>query len=251
MPALENIVKLYNDEITLIFEPKKHTYTIDGEFVTGVTGAIGVIDKPALMYWAVNKCVEHLKGVWEAGESYDEVEIDQMLGDAKYAHRVRKEYAAGIGTMVHEWVEKWIKGENPKPPVNEMMLNATKLFLKWVKDNDVEFLHSERKVYSKKYNYAGTCDFVAKIGGKMIVGDIKTSTGIYDEYFFQTAAYQQALMEEFPEYKFDSNVIIRTGKDGSFEIGESVQFKENIKAFLGALAIYNRQQELKTKKMGK
>ena len=56
---------------------------------------------------------------------------------------------------------------------------------------------------------------------------------------------------EFPEDIYHSNVIIRCGKDGKFEIGESESFEKNLKAFLGAKAIFDRQQELKGNKNGK
>ena len=245
---MENI-KLYNDEIELIFDEAKHLYTVNGEPVTGVTGALQTIAKPALLYWAVNMAIQYLEKKWIPGVGYDEIQIQKTLAEAKKAHRVFKKEAGDIGTLIHQWIEKWIKGEEPATPVNEVMKKATDSFLEWVDEFKIEFLHSERKVYSKKYGYAGTCDFVAKVHNETIVGDIKTSSGIYPEMHFQTAAYQQALQEEFPDMKFEANVIIRCGKDGTFEISETEDFDKNIKAFLGALAIYNRQQDLKTKEM--
>ena len=53
---------LYNGEITLCFDPGRHRYYVNGEWVPGVTGAVGVIDKSApLMWWAVNQSLDYLR----------------------------------------------------------------------------------------------------------------------------------------------------------------------------------------------
>lgn len=246
----KEVYKLYDDEIELHFDPQSHIYTVDGKKVTGVTGATGIINKPALIYWAVNQAVESLQGRLEPDKKYDELEIRDMLETAKTAHRKFSKDAADIGTMIHEWIEKWIKGDKPKLPTNEILHKAVSSFMGWAKKSKAEFIHTERKVYSKKYNYAGTCDFVAKIDGKYVVGDIKTSSGFYPEMFFQVAAYQQALKEEL-DLKFSSNVIVRCGKDGALEIKETKEFKENFGAFLGALNLYNRLQNIKDQEVAK
>lgn len=245
--ALETII-LYHGAITIVFDPMKHLYTLDGVPVPGVTGVIGMINKPALIPWAANMAAQRMGELLKPGVAYDEVQIKEMLGEAKVAHRRKKEAAGDVGTLIHKWIERWIKGENPEPPVNEVMKYATGKFLEWQKQYDVKFVFSERRIYSKKYHYAGTCDFVGTIGGKRIVGDIKTNSAVYPEMWFQTAAYQQALSEEFPEDEYEGTVIIRCGKDGSFEISETLHgdFKKNIKAFLGALALYNRMADIKT-----
>jgi len=238
-------IKLYNGTIELAFEPNRHLYTANGEIVYGVTGILGVINKPALIPWAVNTVITNLTDALKPGQSYDEIELSKMLNEAKNIYAKKRDDAGDVGTMIHAWIEKWINGENPDKPVNEMMAIAVDSFLKWVAENKVEFIHSERKIYSKQYKYAGTLDFLAKMDDKYFVGDIKTSSGIYPEMFFQTAAYQNAYTEEFPEIGIDRNVIIRCGKDGSFEIGESKEHEKNFDAFLGALKLYNRLQEIK------
>lgn len=240
-------IKLYNDEIELCFEEKRHLYTVDNTKVAGVTGVTGVLNKPALVYWAVNKAVEYLDNTLEPGKAYDEIQLKKLLEEAKFAHRKASGDAADIGTIVHNWIESYIKGENPEPPINEKLKKSTQAFVKWTEENDVKFVLSEKKVYSRKYNFAGTLDFTAYIGKRkqMVIGDVKTSTGVYPEMFFQTAAYQLARQEEHPEEKYYSNIIVRCGKDGTLEVVESRQYKKNARCFLGLLAAYNRQSELK------
>lgn len=236
---------LYNGEVELFFQEDKHLYTIGGFQVDGTTTALGIINKPALMYWAVNMALEYIGNNLKPGQALDEVQLKNLLADAKVAHKKKSTDAANIGTMIHEWIEQWITGKNPKTPINIMMKLATDKFLEWVKENKVEFVDSERIVYSRKWGYAGTLDFIATINGKFVLGDFKTSTGIYDEYWLQVAAYEQAYREEFPDKQIDGAVIVRCGKDGSLEIKESDAYKDNVMAFNAALVLYRRLKKMK------
>lgn len=50
--------KLYDGQVLLEFDPNKHQYFVDGEQVDGCTGILGVLNKPALIPWAVGVCVD-------------------------------------------------------------------------------------------------------------------------------------------------------------------------------------------------
>lgn len=234
---------LYNNTVHLVFDEIRHVYTVGGKRVEGVTGVTGVINKPALMYWSVKMAVEYLQDNLKPGVSYDEIEIQKLLAGAKMAHRTKKTDAGDLGTLVHQAIETFIrKGETTKL-INPIAKASFEQFVKWATDNQVTFSESERKIYSKKYNYAGTMDFVCTMKGKLFVGDTKTSSGIYDEMFFQTSAYQQAYEEETGK-KIDGQIIVRVGKDGSLEVQENYEYEKNIIAFNGALVLYRRIQEL-------
>ena len=90
-------------------------------------------------------------------------------------------------------------------------------------------------------------DFACVIDGKTFVGDIKTSNAIYNEYWFQTSAYQQAYTEETGT-KIDGQLIVRVSRSGDFEIQENYDYEENVRAFNGALVLYRRIQQLKDEK---
>lgn len=245
--------KLYNGEIELDFNEEKHLYTVNGKKVDGTTGVLNVISKPALMYWAVNMSVEFFQTAIKPGVVYDEVQLKAMADGMKTAHRKRSTDAADIGKMVHDWIKSYLEGKKPAMPVNEQILNAVKTFLAWEKEYNVKFLHSEKILYSKKYNYAGTLDFIAEMdtpdhdGRIKVLGDFKTSSGIWDEYWFQTAAYQQAYLEEFPEEFIAGQTIVRIGKDGSLEVKNSKpgDYEENLEAFNAALILHRRINVLK------
>jgi len=245
---------LYKGDVILDFNAFKHVYTVDKEKITSVTTVLNVINKPALVAWAARMATEHVIENIIPGHSYDEVELNTIFEGAKKAHWQKKTTAGDIGTLVHNWIENYINGENPGMPVNEMLNDAVSKFLDWVKENDVKFLKAEEPVFSRKYRYAGIIDFICTINGKLYIGDIKTSKGIYPEYLLQTAAYRYARSEEYPTEEYVGQVIVRCGKDGSFEtavVEDEELYKEMVIAFLSAQRLQGTLNKLKKYKPSK
>jgi hypothetical protein len=246
--------KLYNGEITLEFNETTHTYTVDDKIIYGVTSIVGVLDKPALIYWAVGKAIDFLKQVLTPGLVIDEVNLPAMLEGAKTAHRKHLKDASDIGTAVHDYLERYLtaginKEKLPPMPVNQNIKAGIKAVLEWAKENNVRFLASERKIYSKKYGYAGTLDALAEVNGKLAIVDFKTSNGIYEDYFLQTAAYARAVEEEDGK-KIEECWILRIPKDGSeFATAKDEMVEMNFRSFLGCLENYKRKMYLKSKKI--
>jgi len=250
--------KLYGGKVILNFDDKKHIYSVNDKTVYGVTSIIGVLDKPALIYWAVNMAVEFLGNNLIAGKSYDEVEIKTLLEDARKAHRIKKDKSADIGTMIHDWLDKYTKARIekkpvPKRPINKEMKNAIDGFFKWAKDNNVKLISCEQKIYSKKYCYAGTYDLEAMVNGKRTIIDFKTGKAIYPEMFLQASAYLQAREEEMGN-KYDGGVaILRLSQENkekevtSFEVQQVSREKVQklIRVFRCCLGIYVWKRMLK------
>lgn len=241
----------YNKTLHLHFDAKKHHYTADleGKYqdktFDGVTSVLGIIAKPALVYWAANKAAEYIDANLPVNTAIDEVQKVKLIEGAKTAHRSFLKDAADYGTLLHNWIEKYIKGQNPEIPTNETLKKAVEQFLEWKEKHKVKFLESEKKVASLKYEFCGTCDLIAEIDDKVVLGDIKTSSGVWNEYWLQTAAYKGAYLEEFPDKKIDHTLILRCGKDGVFEVKELNDFEKNYNAFVAALILYRREKEMK------
>lgn len=227
---------------TLIFEEGRHRYYLEGHSdkpFTGVTTVLGVIAKPALIAWSAKMAVEYIEQNFPSAEELltGKVKLSDLFKEAKNAHNKKKDKAADIGTQVHTAVEEWIK-EKKIPELNEEGMAMFNKFVGWATENNVTFLDSERRMYSKEKWIAGTADFVCEIGGKKYLGDLKTSSGIYGrEYFAQCAAYR-FMAEEHGDKDFHGSIIVRVGKDGSFETKESFDYETDLKMFLAALEIY-------------
>jgi hypothetical protein len=252
------VTKLYGGKIDLLFDDKRHIYYVNGKVIDGVTTVIGVIDKSGpLMYWCANLTKEYLSEKLKPGISFDEIEIKDMLDSASRQYLIKRDKAADIGTCVHKFCEDYInfklgKSEQPEEPINPLIKNGANSFLKWVTDNNVEFVFTERKIYSQKYGYAGTLDILGKVNGNLAIIDIKTSKGIYSSYHLQVAAYREALIEEL-DLDIKESWILKLGKeDGSFEAkridSNGDNHKKDFEGFFGALKVYRRIKELNYQK---
>lgn len=93
-------------------------------------------------------------------------------------------------------------------PVEKMVLKGISQFHDWASQHDIEWLFTERVIYSKALNYAGTADFGAYIDGKLTLGDYKTGKNVYTDHGMQTASYACALREELEEWEACRNRMI-------------------------------------------
>lgn len=205
--------------------PNRHMYYIDGKRKTGVTTYCGIKDKSRpLVIWATDLAREYLLGL--------EKITKKDIITACSLHEEYKQKAAAVGDEVHHWVENYINGENPAMPEQPEAAVGVTAFLEWESQNKVKFISSERVVYSKKHDYVGKMDIEAKVNGKLCLIDIKTSNGMYNEYYMQTAAYVRADEEESGK-KYHGRWIIRLAKETEKEYMERMQAKNEIKAAKG------------------
>ena len=262
-------VSLYKGKLNIAFHwsdvnPKIHHYTLNDKKLISVTGALGMIGKPQLLYWAVNLACDHLKEALDNGQPITYA----MIEAAREMHGVKSAEAAEIGTRVHAWAQSFINGENPQlpdPDTDPLVMNGISAFMDWVDKHKVKFKSTERIVYSKKYGYVGTMDAEAIIDGKLSVLEFKTSKRpkcphckkdeqvscrhnvVYPEWRYQSAAYQRAAQEEGSKYNGHRYIIRFDKEDGHFEATRVQDIMQDYYAFLGALTLKKRQDEL-TKK---
>jgi hypothetical protein len=260
-------IKLYNGTVN---GKKIHCYTdIKGNPILSNTGATGILDKSdGLVPWAVK-----LMGLYLL-ENYTGKTINsEIIEVAKKEWRKAKEKGAEIGTAVHDFIENWIKSkEKPKIPSDEKIRNGVIAFMKWIESNKLEFVCSERVVYSRKHNVVGKLDNIDHDldDHYLALDDSKSSNGIYPEMVYQTAGYLMMIEEEIKyllkipfksiKSKEDKRLvelykklggikkrrIIRFGKeDGEFEVREFANHKKDIQGFISALNLKKRTEELK------
>lgn len=207
MAQEKNVVEfsLYNGKVKGKFFPDSHAYYVDGKRKTGVTTYLGIIDKSRpLVIWATELYRDFLLSKKEITE--DDIYAGCTL------HEEKKKEAADIGSEIHDWIEKHVKGENPEMPERKEAQIGVAAFLEWKEANKVSFLSSERVVYSKKYDYIGKMDIEAKVNGKLCLIDIKSSNGLYNTYNLQTAAYLMADEEE-SKRNYKGRWLIRVAKE--------------------------------------
>ena len=233
---------LYNGEVTLRFDEVKHKYYIDDEknglkdfkLKYSMSKIGGIIDKSGpLMWWAVNAARDYVYDKAPLGEVLDEITIKELAEGCRMAHKRTSGKAADIGTLIHQWAEKHLRGENPDLPINTHILSGVNAFLAWMQEHDVWAIDSEFKVYDRKRQIAGTGDLDAIVDAKRSMVDFKSSNAIYPEMWIQVAGYAHAREEELG-VKYEKLYIIRFPKDsGPFEVHKMgrMDYKKYLKLY--------------------
>lgn len=225
---------VYDGKHLLEFESTEHVYYLDGLQVPSVTQVLDMKSKEGLKYWRANKVIEFLEEHLEPNKKYKPIQIEELLKLAKHAaDRVSKK-ALNVGSMVHDWIERYIEfvieyGVPPEirdpsyeldTPEGVMFLPHTEesrssidAFLSWKELNDVQFLETEKKIVSAKDEWAGTQDTKMIYRDTLCAGDWKTSKAIHPEYFVQVSAYATG-DEEMGSDAYDDLIVMRVPKDG-------------------------------------
>lgn len=284
----------YGGAVTLRYDPKDHLYLLvtPGGLLPqdGVTSICHIIDKSdALIPWACKQMAIRLFNDAPIMDlpSGDRVirqmsfqEYENLVLAAKTAHKDKLEEAGEVGHVAHDWIERYIKAILAKDtkrqeellakfPADERATNACLAALDWMRDHNVRWLGTERKIYSRRFGYAGTMDGLCLVDScdnpkcrgcagrepykdRLTISDWKTSNYLYTEYLLQTAAYMQAFNEEtsfvalkngldfeepFPDQVTD-RWIIRLGKeDAEFDpwYADASTYEQDWDAFRTAL----------------
>lgn len=149
--------------------------------------------------------------------------VTTILGDVKVGYGFEawgKEQAANLGvegarldmalraedgTLVHEAIERYNKGETllwadyPGKRNDDKTWKCINRYVQWLNATKPELLATELTVYSKEFEFAGTCDAIIRLDGKIMVLDYKTSKQINPTHELQVAAYAHAVREMFPQ----------------------------------------------------
>ncbi len=201
---------------------KAHTqyYSQQGDSLPGVTTALGILSKPAIIHWS-----------WQCG----------MRGED---YRKTRDKMADIGTITHLMILAHIK--KTKLDLTEYSQqdistaeNCMLSFLEWEKDHKLEPTVVETPMVSDIYGYGGTPDYIGMVNGRLELLDFKTGKGIWNEMFYQLAAYRQLAQEQ--GHKIEHARILRIGRDENegFEERLVTRFDNEFQVFQHCLAIYN------------
>lgn len=238
----------------LTFDDVKHSYTLNGQHVPGVTTFIhsGYVTSPALIGWMKGQTGNAVFDAlmkkdsdgyrpktnmpWPLGENGRK----EIIKEAKTADKKKSEEAASIGTLTHD-VAFYTETNNQERLIETMeliakhadkekILGCVGQFRDWKKDNDDVMVASEEIVGSVILQAAGKFDRLVQRKGKLIISDFKTSGAMYLEQMIQMAAYG-IMIEEWLELKIEGMEVLRFGKDDATFQTLLVDKPEEIEAF--------------------
>lgn len=199
-----------------------------GKRVPGVTTFLGVVDKPALLYWAWN----------EGREGRD--------------FRATSSEAADIGKLAHEMITEKLAGreattwEYADDIVSQAETSALK-FWDWLGDKEYEVRFVEEALISELLQCGGTCDIYWKIDGLWTLDDLKTGKAIYPEYKTQASVYADIIRENgYPVDRVRIVNIPRSEEEG-FDCQEAYpdSWDNHREFFQACQVIYNKKKVLK------
>jgi len=168
-----------------------------------VSKALSVLAKPALVGWA-NRM--GLKGI----------------DTSKYNTK-----RSGEGMSVHDAIEAWMHGESEE--------GCPDGFKKFISTHTVEPLLAEVYMEHSSLGYCGRIDAYCMVNGKLCLLDFKTSKGIYDDMFYQLAAYRELLEDNGKPV--DRVAVVRLyGDDYEYKIKERTV--QEFEVFKHCLEIY-------------
>lgn len=295
--------QLYGGEVGLEFYPKldrnrSHVYLLDGQRVTSVSTICNLATPHGpLMWWAAGQaCERFIEELKQPGVLLrpDDATLQRIADTARREHQRKKEEAANIGTVTHAFISRyieeqiagtytgtpaiwnWLEPQYPDFTDWDANLTAVEGFYKWLDAHDVQWLSTERAVYSLKHGYCGQMDFEAVIDGRLMTGDVKTSNVVRESYRLQVAGYTMAREEEHayvhamhkwahepvgkPPMQFDGRLILRLSKEldtrngtplfEAVDLGGRDELKADFAAFLAAKALGTRLDELKAATKG-
>jgi hypothetical protein len=244
------------DRSLLTFNPNNHGHYYDGKRLLGVTTALSSISKgDAITQWACNCAVEYARTNLPGPEDYPllvtpaqyKEDLEMILNGARFAWKAKRDEAASIGTRAHEWIERYLKGEDPPWPDDPYVRRSCEAAVEWIKSVKWKTIFIERQIYIPELEVAGICDWCAEIDGVLAVPDWKTSKSLHPSYAYQTAAYLRALEKEL-DLVIPNRWLIRIDKEtGSVEPRFLPQesITSDYATFEAAVTIYRREAELK------
>lgn len=209
-------------------------YTKDGTRVPGATTILYLVNKPALIHWA-----------WD-------------LGQRGIDYRTHRDILADVGSLVHDMIlchfkkKKCDTSEYSKAQI-DMADKSMLSFYAWERTNRVVPIIVEEKLVSERFRFGGKPDLLAKVNGKVSLIDFKTGLRLYEDIFYQLAAYG-LLVKETKGTKIEEYVGVNVGRSDSEKFAISARKREDIAqdemVFLAYLSIYNLKKEIKRKANG-
>ncbi len=169
-----------------------------------VTTIIGVLDKPALVYWSAQETARAAVrdvDVWQALVRRDPDDAVEWLTGARFRRQPGARSATELGSAVHAACEEYAL-TGTRPDVDDECRPFLDSFDRWLDRFTPSYQATEVAVYSPTWGYAGQADAFLTVDGVRFIADYKTSREHvdrrgkprrpYPEVALQLAAYRYA-----------------------------------------------------------
>lgn len=242
-----NLTPLY--KVERVDEEGRHLYAVNGSSTSfvGVTTILGVVGKEILVPWAAKESVDYVFRTLAKVTGYKLTTrfMERLQSRAKKQPRFAKERAGRRGTQAHDAFDNYIK--NPSDPLRETAYWESFKF--WLKKEKLRIVMGDTKVASLSYEFGGSIDvLLADEHDRLLIGDFKTSKGLYDTYAYQVAAYAQAFKETYGLPYMPEGIVLRFVENRPcFERREIRDMNDSFAGFKAALDLFNNTKLIQYK----
>lgn len=189
----------------------------EGDVVPSVTTALSALEKPGIVNWHIENTVAHMIANKDRIAMMDDEPgfrflqyYTRRLNGSKVDDLGLYDYSQGVlsdlaelGDFIHSWIDDALNDRFTTDPWRDDQEQMVVAFLEWWDAHDVEVVATEQTVFGETASggWAGTFDFILKVDGVTVFGDIKTSRTVYDSHVAQLAALSSAhtMAREVPE----------------------------------------------------
>lgn len=215
----------------LFFEEERHIYKVDEKVLPSVSSMLkNHYPEFDDVYWAKIKGKENFQ---------------QVLQEWK----TKTQKALSNGTTVHLFAEEWwnnkkIKAESPQQEAVLKFLNNL------TETGRYTLLNTELQMYSKKYDFAGTCDLLMwdHLNDYAVIMDYKTNENLDKEFGFLLSPFEYTPNSSFNKYQIQlsyyqlileeinievkERYVIWLKQDGNYETRPCYDYTNVLKEYL-------------------
>lgn len=191
----------------------------DREFLS-VTTILGVMDKPALMFWSAEQAALaaiHSESTWRGMLADDDPDCPhddptrcdalKWLRDARFRRPKGVRSATELGTMVHAACEEYAL-TGVKPDVDPEVQPFLDRFDEWLHRFQPEYQATEVTVYHPQLGYAGTTDAFLTIDGVRYIVDYKSTRKAVDGRGKPTTPYPEQVALQLAAYRWATHAAV-------------------------------------------
>jgi hypothetical protein len=220
----------------LTFVEDGHLYYADGQRVSSVTQILGPF------FYIIG---------------HDSVFIIPKPGKGPFGPvRIERSYwdqAAELGTAVHLATSLYDSGELDTDDLDDQIRPYLVAWDRFKRDNQVEIIANEQRLFDERLGFAGTCDRIVKMmrapiksRRRTVLLDIKTGSVVDPDYVgMQTAAYQH-MANDYGDRGVECRLTVQLKKDGTY-LMTWMDDSQDFSDFMACLAIYRRKERYGTK----
>lgn len=216
-----------------------------------VTNVIDTLNKPFLSNWYAKRAAEDAVQVIQDHPGLVQKKPQEAIKWISGAARRTARTAADLGDTVHNYVELLAQGVEPTEVLDDVAAKYVDSWKRFIEDKSPEFLYLEATVFGEVEGtgkaYAGTADFIAKIDGKLIVGDYKTGRSVHAEASLQLSALSHGTHLTTPDGiiempKLDGECVVHLSPNG-YSIWDTTQSDRAWSVFSGLRELWDFQKD--------